>query len=196
MLKAAILVKRIPQITRNLDKLSHAYYSLRNIQDADVARPFEKSFYFKKGSIQELNWDALNQEKKGSEIKLPSEEIPEILNDRSGTDSKNSINRKLDKNLYLVIKDQNQIKFPEIKVEQEEFLHDTTDRLVKETLGDADVWRVGQAPIGNIDKTFFLKYHVLEYASLTSKVESMWLDKEECEKEMAPDYFNGVKDML
>jgi large subunit ribosomal protein L46 len=197
MLKAGILVKRIPTITRNLDKLSHAYYNLYNIQDADIARPFDESFYFKKGSLGQVKWDSLNSGKKGSQIQQPVEDVPEACHDRKGADhDKSQIYRKLDQNLYLVVKDQDQIKFPEIKVEEEEFLHDTTDRLVGLTLGDADVWRVGQAPIGNLSKTFFLKYHVLDYTNLKSKVDSMWLDKEECEEVMTADYYNGVKDML
>lgn len=200
MIKAAIVVKRIPQITRNLDKLSHAYYLLKNTEEQDQARPFEPEFYFKKGSIGEVKWNQENLGKKGAEIKQPQETSQ--TRDIKKEESVHSLNRKLEENLYLVKKVNDSWEFPEMEVETEEFLHETSDRLVKNTLGDLDVWRVGQAPIGHLERTFFMKYHVLyqnksdESSKFSKDGEVSWLDKDECKSRMAPSYYNGIQDML
>ena len=196
MIRAGLLIKRIPQITHNLDKLSHAYYLYKTSLAQDNARPFEKEFYFKKGSLGEAKWIAENADKSGSQVRQPRENL-DLPSDRSvkATDTK-SLDRKLDGTLYFIVKKEDDWEFADAELKEEEFLHECSDRLATEVLGDVDVWRVGKAPVGHIDKTFFIKYHILPGSNPTSDLEFAWMDKEECRTQMKPDYYNQIKDMI
>jgi hypothetical protein len=196
MIKAGIIVKRIPQITKNLDKLSHSYYLLKNAQQEDGSRPFETEFYFKKGSLGESKWNLENSGKVGSQVKQPLEEL-KLVTDRSDLEkSDQSLDRKLEKDLFLVQQFENSCwEFPSQQLLKEEFLHETSDRLINLTLGEVDVWRVGQAPIGHIDQTFFIKYHILPGSNPKSGAYA-WLDKDECKSRMTTEYYKEIQDLI
>ncbi|KAJ2358085.1 hypothetical protein IWW50_001799 [Coemansia erecta] len=116
-----------------------------------------------------------------------------------------SLERKLDRTLYLVVKDaQGQWVFPQSAVQGEELLHETARRSLKDTCGaEMSVWTVGQGPIGHHksgDHTaFFVKGHILAGRAVATKNKASdfkWITREEVESVVAADYWKSIKDIL
>ncbi|SNX86679.1 related to MRPL17 - mitochondrial ribosomal protein, large subunit [Melanopsichium pennsylvanicum] len=127
-----------------------------------------------------------------------------------------SLERKLDRTLYLVVKQKQSGKgsaswmFPAKALEnlKHQNLHDIAPTAVTDTLGNnMDIWLVSNLPVGlyksansTAEKTYFLRAHVLagnaELAKKDQVEEFQWLTKEEIEKLMDSNYWKNVQDLL
>ncbi|KAJ1797383.1 hypothetical protein LPJ59_003176 [Coemansia sp. RSA 2399] len=116
-----------------------------------------------------------------------------------------SLERKLDRTLYLLVKVGSQWVFPQGAVEAEEALHQAAKRNLRDACGgDMDVWTVGHGPVGHHEAgdrttTFFIKGHILRgQAKPASALASdfRWVTREEVESAVSPEYWGSVKDML
>ncbi|KAJ2771218.1 hypothetical protein IWQ57_002307 [Coemansia nantahalensis] len=116
-----------------------------------------------------------------------------------------SLERKLDRTLYLVVKDSSgQWCFPHGDVGGEELLHDAARRGLREACGGAmSVWTVGRGPVSHHragDHTlFFVKAHILagQVRPAAPRVsEYKWITKEEMESVLPGGYWASVKDAL
>ncbi|KAJ1666454.1 hypothetical protein EV178_002241 [Coemansia sp. RSA 1646] len=119
-----------------------------------------------------------------------------------------SLERKLDRTLYLLVKDskkEGQWVFPQGAVEAEEALHQAARRSLRSACGgNMDVWTVGCGPVGHHEAgdrttTFFIKGHILRgQAKPDSTLASdfKWATREEIESAVSPEYWRSVKDML
>jgi len=138
-----------------------------------------------------------------------------------------SLDRKGQRNLYLLIQQQMAgstdaaagagavWKFPEIAVSDNELLHESAARDLKELCGEAmDTWIVSRNPIGLYEihpatppadpaasqKTcvFFFKAHIMagQVKPGKSVTDFAWLTKKEIAKRVDERYWDGIKDML
>ncbi|KAF1344526.1 39S mitochondrial ribosomal protein L46-domain-containing protein [Delphinella strobiligena] len=133
-----------------------------------------------------------------------------------------SLNRQLDKGLYLLIKNKaGQWKFPEDLIQGKEGLHQAAERVIVQAGGiNMNTWVVGNAPIGHYssnfpkaitnssrnaeevgEKVFFMKARILAgQADVSNNTfgnsEFKWLSKEEIQKVVTPKYWSSIKNML
>ncbi|KAJ1914843.1 hypothetical protein H4219_004609 [Mycoemilia scoparia] len=124
-----------------------------------------------------------------------------------------SLERKLDRTLYLLVKDSNGNggwKLPQGLVAQDEVLKTAAERHLAESVGtNMDIWFVGNGPIGHHissasinEKVFFMKAHIFSGQVKPSKESSsivkdfVWVTREEIESLVEPEYWAGIKDML
>lgn len=131
-------------------------------------------------------------------------------------DAKNnlrSLERKLDRTLYLVVKQKSGWTFPAKALADtaRENLHDVAPASVTDALGKKmDIWLVSNLPVGVFkggaaEKTYFLRGHVLAGNAEVNKgkgdvEEFQWLTKEEIEKLLGQSkdssYWQHVEDLL
>ncbi|KAK0557176.1 hypothetical protein OC846_000626 [Tilletia horrida] len=159
--------------------------------------------------------------------KSPDADLYAILPRTTEADKKNdttSLNRKLDRTLYLLTKtqkkdskDEAEWVFPSQHVvrsgQAKENLHQAARRAVESQLGDEiDVWLVSNLPIGvtqpksgSDPKTYYMQAHVLSgNVSAEDQTEYAWLTREEIEAELTqpksgkgtPNYWEQVRDFL
>ncbi|KAJ2552732.1 hypothetical protein EV175_003199 [Coemansia sp. RSA 1933] len=143
------------------------------------------------------------QESKGPVVNTVEVHPRETEADRAG--DLRSLERKLDRTLYLVVKAGNQWVFPQGAVEAEEALHQAARRSLKDMCGgNMDVWTVGRGPVGHHEAddrtaTFFIKGHILRgqvKPTGTLASDFKWVTREEVEATVSPAYWGAVKDML
>ncbi|KAF2714686.1 hypothetical protein K504DRAFT_395271 [Pleomassaria siparia CBS 279.74] len=132
-----------------------------------------------------------------------------------------SLNRQLQRTLYLVVKDKSgQWMFPQDKMTKES-LHVAAERIIVQSGGiNMNTWVVGKVPIGHhqVDipeeslkaspnpnelgyKTFFMKARIMAgQADLKENKLGLedfkWLTREEIEKAVTFDYWRSVRNML
>ncbi|KAJ1755933.1 hypothetical protein H4S00_000602 [Coemansia sp. D1744] len=111
-----------------------------------------------------------------------------------------SLERKLDRTLYLIVRDaKGRWAFPQSDVQDEEVLHEAARRGLRDMCGSKmSVWTVGCGPIGhhvtNEHTAFFVKAHIL--AGKAEAKEYKWVTREELGEAVPSDYWASVKDIL
>ncbi|RKP26320.1 NUDIX hydrolase domain-like protein, partial [Syncephalis pseudoplumigaleata] len=222
------ILSRPPQITRDLTDFETAYFAHRQEAARASAPVFPVEFYFKKGSEMERvwkrrergelaaeEWDALRSQIDGQRVEVTPRDA---LFDSK--DSRQSLNRALKDNLYLVVKrdrSRYQWQFPQGGLEADELLHQAAKRELAEECGrDMDVWFVGRRPVGfhqyaypaehikacpehDGAKVFFMRAHIFAgQAKVDGKeaVDFAWLTRQELAQTFEPDYYAAIKDLL
>jgi len=130
-----------------------------------------------------------------------------------------SLDRKGQRNLYLLIQQKTDgvpvWKFPETAVVDNELLHESAVRDLRELCGEAmDTWIVGRKPVGLYEIhpsttstdaiapantcVFFFKAHIMagQVRPGESVTDFAWLTKREISKRVDQQYWDGIKDML
>ncbi|KAJ1726610.1 hypothetical protein LPJ61_005069, partial [Coemansia biformis] len=116
-----------------------------------------------------------------------------------------SLERRLDRTLYLVVKDgSGQWCFPHGDVGGEELLHEAARRGLREACGGTmSVWTVGRGPVGHhragAHTTFFVKAHILggqAQAAEPRASDFQWITREEMESVLPAEYWASVKDVV
>ncbi|KAJ2595621.1 hypothetical protein GGF39_003759 [Coemansia sp. RSA 1721] len=199
------------------------------------AEKFPRDFFFKRGSSAESKWMELENERasqwyfdpankpafkpikkaifgedtgvdedSGMDVSRLIEVQPrETDADKSG-DVK-SLERKLDRTLYLLVKDsKGEWGLPAGDVTGEEVLSEAARRNLKEICGSKmNVWMVGNGPVGHrktADHTaFYIKGHILAGQAKTNDkhaADFKWATREEVEGTVSAEYWQSVKDML
>lgn len=127
------------------------------------------------------------------------------------------LDRQLDRTLYLVVKGKDGWGFPS-DIIQDENLHESAKRVLDQAAGvNMNTWLVGRVPVAHIvdqpvlaadgavekkgQKTFFIKGRIMAgQADLKGNplgyTDFKWLTREELEKELSPEYFKGVRNMM
>ncbi|KAI8929898.1 39S mitochondrial ribosomal protein L46-domain-containing protein [Entophlyctis helioformis] len=220
-----ILLKRSPVVLPELSEFQQAYYAYREDMERSEARPFDHTFYFKKGSSTEKRW--LDAQKAAaaavsgsgsaaaSTVAQPLEDelaklekAPRLTAADAKGDVK-SLDRALQRTLYLVVKQKDAAsagaswRFPQGSVLGNELLHEAAPARLADACGDAmDTWFVGKAPVGHAkDSTktvFYMKAHILAGKVVPSgKVtDHAWLTKQELASKLEPEYYAQVSGML
>ncbi|KAJ6446443.1 50S ribosomal subunit L30 [Purpureocillium lavendulum] len=129
------------------------------------------------------------------------------------------LDRQLDRTLYLVVKGKDgSWGFPADVVPKNENLHEAAQRILDQAAGvNMNTWIVGRVPVAHLvtepalgadgsvqtkgQKTFFLKGRIMAgQADLKGNpfgyTDFKWLTREELQKELAPEYFRGVRNMM
>ena len=101
--RVGLLLTRNPSILPKLEPFTEAYMRYREGQTRDEARPFHHSFYYKKGTLPESKW---LEAQKIEENAQPCEDalLKLEMGGKVETDL-TSLNRQLDKKLYLAFKE-------------------------------------------------------------------------------------------
>ncbi|KAI9713637.1 MAG: hypothetical protein M1812_006609 [Candelaria pacifica] len=174
----------------------------------------------------------------GAEESEPENQVKAIVKDSEGgkekverpmpriteadmTGDEKSLNRKLARSLYLVVKGKEGWGFPSAGLMGRENLHQAAERILIQSGGqNMNTWVVGHVPIGHQSlnyekpitetgtsiseigsKTFFMKVRIMAgQASLEANALDLtdykWLAKEEVEKAVDPRYWRSVRNML
>ena len=126
-----VLLKRNPVILRELTPFEQAYMIYRSDREQMESRPFDHTFYFKKGSLAEKKWLEAQQtiEDEASGLKQPAEEELEKLQvasrstEADATSNTDTLDRSLDRTLYFVVEKNGRWIFPQAPVASDELLH-------------------------------------------------------------------------
>ncbi|KAJ2058142.1 hypothetical protein GGI17_005222 [Coemansia sp. S146] len=229
--RAGVLLQRDPIVTQPAGKFEEAtdrYFDWLQFTSADR---FPRDFFFKKGSTAESKWmdqedvragewffDAASKPVVKSVKRVIHEDDmieksetskPIVINSREteadATGNEQSLERKLDRTLYLVVKGaQGEWTLPQGKVNDEELLHEAARRNLKDMCGGKmSVWMVGNGPVGHSKSgeasTFYIKGHILAGQAKANEElasEFKWITREEVEKTVSAEYWLAVKDML
>ncbi|ORX46544.1 hypothetical protein DM01DRAFT_1327704 [Hesseltinella vesiculosa] len=232
---ASVILTRAPQITRDATPFEMAYFDYKEKQERAAASVFPQEFYFKKGTLAERRWkeqvearnaamndpslsltDAVDQTRASEDADgAAAAAAPVVQADRiTKADKENDIkklDRALQQNLYLIVKQQNKWQFPQTDMQASEYLHEAAERHLKEACGpDMDVWFVGRQPITHYKespsrkedteglKVFFMKARIYAGQVKPSKDVSdfAWLTKKELVDYLPSEYYNSIKDSL
>ncbi|KAJ1954463.1 hypothetical protein EC988_002420 [Linderina pennispora] len=228
--RAGVLLQRDPiviQQAKGFELASDKYFQWLEYQSAEA---FPRDFFLKKGSSAEKKWMDIEDERAGEWLydpenkpKVKSVKKPVVGDEETGpevskrievhsreteadaTGDVRSLERKLDRTLYLLVKNtQGEWVLPAGAVQGEELLHEAARRNLKEMCGEKmSVWMVGRGPVGHEESkdgaTFFVKGHILAGQAAPSKslaADFKWATREEVEGTVAPAYWQSVKDML
>ncbi|KAJ2332669.1 hypothetical protein GGI00_002688 [Coemansia sp. RSA 2681] len=229
--RAGVLLQRDPIVTQPAGKFEEAtdrYFDWLQFTSADR---FPRDFFFKKGSTAESKWMDQEDARAGEWFFDPASKPvvksvkrviheddmierseaskPIVINAREteadATGDYSSLERRLDRTLYLVVKGaQGEWMLPQGEVKGEELLHEAARRNLKEMCGGKmSVWMVGNGPVGHYKSgeasTFYIKGHILAgqaKANAELASEFKWITREEVEKTVSAEYWLAVKDML
>ncbi|OCH95296.1 hypothetical protein OBBRIDRAFT_884121 [Obba rivulosa] len=249
VINTGIILNRSPLITREPTLFEQAYHAYQARIQRALFNPFPDEFYFKPGTILEERFKKEEEEREReafgpprkaaaskdsafteSESKSASESsenqsdnVDEPMPRVSEADKKGdvrSLDRRMDRNLYLLVhaKDQKgkpRWRFPQGGREHGELLHEAAKRDLFAECGDhMDAWIVSRNPIGVyepplpadteaevIPKTyiFFYKAHILAgqvQPDGKNILDFAWLTKEELESRVDKEYWLAIKDIL
>ncbi|BFZ60418.1 hypothetical protein YB2330_001454 [Saitoella coloradoensis] len=239
---AAVILTRGPIITKELTPFEKEYFQYQRRLADEISSPFPVDFYFKKGSLAEKRWLAAAEARAKGEaaVQAPTQEEIErgaptgserVFEEEAGlgeklaqprqteADKKNDIkalDRKLDQNLYLLVKEKDVWRFPYGPVDGQETLHETAARRLDEICGvDMNTWLVSRHPVGHMKfkfknpvagpkftyvgrRTFFLKGRIFAgQVKLSNEYQEFaWLTKDEVKERVTDTYWDGVGAML
>ncbi|KAK4054445.1 glycosylphosphatidylinositol anchor biosynthesis [Microbotryomycetes sp. JL201] len=235
---AAALLSRAPLMLPRPTQFEQAYYNYHRKIAGALAKPADvsSSWFFKSGSAAEKSFAAFNarvEKETGSEplqqaYEMAADEVEGAtrpsagLNDVEERGTVQSLERRLDRTLYLLLKKdrrEHAWQFPQGGVEEGESLLDAAKReLVEETGPNMDVWHIGRVPAGAysysfpkdwVKKTksqhegahvFFLPMRVIRGQTKPNKNEGLvdfaWLTKEEIKEKVSPEYWDAIEPML
>ncbi|KAJ1962078.1 hypothetical protein GGI12_002861 [Dipsacomyces acuminosporus] len=229
-LRAGVLLQRDPvvlQQAKGFEAASDEYFQWLEYLSAEA---FPRGFYVKKGSSAEAKWLEMEEDRAGkwyfdpaAKPKAKVQKKEAAGEEGTGSDGSKrielhpreteadvkgdvkSLERKLDRTLYLLVKDKaGSWALPQGEIEGEELLHEAARRNLKAICGSKmSVWFVGQGPVGHYEAkehtSFYIKGHILSgeakpERSLASDFK--WATREEIESSVSAEYWKSVKDML
>lgn len=133
---ASVILTRGPQIIRDATPFEQAYFDYKEKMERQDAAVFPQDFYFKKGSVAERKWkeDVLARDAamKNTSMSL-TEAVQHRLDDTTAmqrttkadtTNDTKKLDRALQRNLYLIVNQQNQWQFPQTDLHTNEYLHE------------------------------------------------------------------------
>lgn len=150
-IQASVVLSRAPQITRDATPFEKAYFDYREKLERQESLTTPTDFYFKKGSVAERRWkheeearqeamksdQSLNKALQDSQVSWEKEneglsvstkfEKLERYTEADRKDDKKSLDRALQKTLYLVVKPssvENIWQFPQGPLDTTEYLHE------------------------------------------------------------------------
>ncbi|KAI8910286.1 hypothetical protein EDD86DRAFT_225710 [Gorgonomyces haynaldii] len=204
--KVGLMLVRNPLVLPKLDQFTYDYLRYREHQLAAEARPFTQSFYYRKGTVGESHFIKAQEQVKTGTAQPAEDTLVQLKTAPLESDKEkdmHSLDRSLDKKLYLVVKEKEWV-LPSGPVKEGEVLASASENRLAEYFGTKmETWTVGRAPVGHLESgkelTFFLKTHLL-----AGKIEILnkqfsdykWLTRQEMEQELKPEYYNQIKDML
>ncbi|ORZ07578.1 39S mitochondrial ribosomal protein L46-domain-containing protein [Absidia repens] len=231
---ASVILTRAPQITRSATPFEQAYFDYKEKNERQTSAVFPQDFYFKKGSVAERRWKE-DVQARDAAMKDPSVSLTQAIQqqqqqqdttttttttitgtpiqilDRTTQADKDNDIKKLDRalqhNLYLIVKQHQQWQFPQTDLQANEYLHEAAERHLSESCGkDMDVWFVGRQPItfykqspSRKEDTEGLKARM--YAGQVKPnnkdvSDFAWVTKDEMATYLSPDYYKAIKDSL
>ncbi|KAL1709974.1 39S mitochondrial ribosomal protein L46-domain-containing protein [Schizophyllum commune] len=153
------------------------------------------------------------------------EELPDREHPADKAKDLRSLDRAGQRNIYALVFVNGEWRFPEGDIKKGEWLHQAAQRDLEHECGaHMDTWIVSRNPIGLYKRkvndaastststpgtptpasptpeisTFFYKAHILagQIRPANGATDFVWLTKEEIKERVAPEYWEGVKDML
>ncbi|KIK81117.1 hypothetical protein PAXRUDRAFT_833088 [Paxillus rubicundulus Ve08.2h10] len=240
-LHTAIILNRSPLITRTPTPFEKNFYAYQARIHRALHNPFPTEFYFKQGSPLETRFTIEERRRERKAFGAPfgvdkseepneaaelmeiamrdevDESMPRVHDSDIKKDFK-SLNRRGQRNLYLLLKTQENGKdvwrFPQGNIEKDEFLHVAAHRSLDAECGrHMDTWIVSRNPIGvhhppkpavtsddvKDDVVFFYKAHILagQVRPDPKRYQDFaWLTKGEISQRTNESYWLGIKDML
>jgi hypothetical protein len=138
---ASVILTRGPQITRDATPFEQAYFDYKEKLERHDAAVFPQDFYFKKGSVAERKWkeDVLARD---TAMKDASKSLTEAVQQQrlddttttqrttqaDTTNDTKKLDRALQRNLYLIVNQQNQWRFPQTDLHTNEYLHEVKQK--------------------------------------------------------------------
>ncbi|KAG9125081.1 54S ribosomal protein L17 mitochondrial [Ceratobasidium sp. 392] len=229
LITTSVLLNRSPILTPPPTAFEEAYHNYQARIARALSNPFPREFYFKKGAIAERQFlteestrekaafgnefgetqlAGLEEEDKTGAVGQTEDvaALPrEHESDRTG-DVKN-LNRKGDRNLYLLVRAAEGWRLPQGPVERGATLHSAALRELHSECGpNMDTWVVGRHPVGvhkpsksGSGVTLFFKAHIFAGQAKPngkSVTDFAWLTTEEIQERVAPEYWTTIRDML
>lgn len=172
--------------------------------------------------LNSLLKDAAARVSDDAEVIAPEDVVPverpaERLSEADKKNDVRRLDRQMERTLYLVVKGPDGWGFP-ADVLKDENLHEGAKRVMDQAAGvNMNTWLVGRVPVAHVvqepvlgkdgevqkkgQKTFFIKGRIMAgQADLKGNpfgyTDFKWLTREELEKELAPEYFRSVRNMM
>ena len=194
--RVGLLLTRAPIVLPSLKPFAESYlrYKAANVQA--MAKPFDPTFYYKKGTFAEERYQ---ESQTGDTVVQPiEEELLQLPEPREADESITSLERRMDSDVYMAIKQKNGLEFPVAPVSGTEFLHDAAQSLIKSYGERTDTWIVSPVPAGHLESAdgnvYFIKSRIM--AGVPQGENIGWYTKQELEEFMSPNYFAQIKGML
>ncbi|KAG8709237.1 54S ribosomal protein L17 mitochondrial [Ceratobasidium sp. 395] len=225
---AAVLLNRSPILTTSPTPFEEAYHNYQARIARALSNPFPREFYFKRGAIAERQFltEESTREKEAFGEGFGETQLADLEEEKTGAigqtedvaalsrehesdrkgDVKN-LNRKGDRNLYLLVKATEGWRLPQGPAERGATLHTTALRELHSECGpDMDTWVVGRHPIGAHEPNrsgtgtiLFFKAHIFAGQAKPngkSVQDFAWLTAEEIREKVTPEYWTTIRDML
>ncbi|CAE6450691.1 unnamed protein product [Rhizoctonia solani] len=225
---ASVLLNRSPILTTLPTPFEQAYHDYQARIARAISNPFPREFYFKKGAIAERQFfvEESQREKEAFGDGFGESQLRDLEEDKTGSmgqsedvvalprehesdrtgDVKN-LNRKGDRNLYLLVNGTDGWRLPQGPTEQGAALHTAAlEKLHSECGPDMDTWVVGRYPVGvhqsskpGSSMVLFFKAHIFAGQAKpngTSVKDFAWLTTEEIKEKVAPEYWASISQML
>ncbi|CAE6515816.1 unnamed protein product [Rhizoctonia solani] len=225
---ASVLLNRSPILTTPPTSFEQAYHDYQARIARAISNPFPREFYFKKGAIAERQFftEESQREKEAFGDGFGESQLKDLEEDKTGSmgqtedvvalprehesdrtgDIKN-LNRKGDRNLYLLVHGTDGWRLPQGSTKQGVALHSAAlEELHSECGPDMDTWVVGRYPIGvhqsskpGSSTTLFFKAHIFAGQAKpngTSVKDFAWLTTEEIREKVTPEYWTSISEIL
>ncbi|CEH13919.1 Mitochondrial ribosomal protein L17 [Ceraceosorus bombacis] len=241
-ISAALLLARSPVILRQPSPLESAYFQYNQKLSAALEQPFVKDFYFKKGSAAEQKFEAdqaerrqiLSGQKTSSRADLENDTAPVQV---GGTEAeaelyttqprrtkadvegvRATLDRRLERTLYLVLKEGSSWRLPSKLLDDGESLHAAAPKPVHAALGkNLDIWLASHLPVAVLpsdtpatiddNATYVLRAQLIAGAASpkTNTSGYAWLTREEIQNALSPSqggnkddvsHWQGIQDLL
>lgn len=230
---AALCITRPPLVSRSLEPFEDQFYRYHRRLAALRSAPFVGQFFFKPGSLAEIAWSqakSANSQAKtrrsgqmvqptevalSAELEQARDTARQLASGRTDNGRPNdvqSLERKLDKSLYLVVKQKLHSKLsqenpgwvlPYMEVEELAGLDTVVNPILDELLGSAlNYWLVSPTPFAHTlsddAAKFYLKVKV--FAGMIKKTRSVldfaWLTKDELSNYLSKIELEALSDIL
>ncbi|KAK9451367.1 mitochondrial 54S ribosomal protein mL46 [Limtongia smithiae] len=234
---SGLILSRQPIVTPELTPFQKAYYNYQSELYKRLSWTFQHWFYYPKGTLAENDFAAVqpklnekdpdvlfnrNRNEKQvvnfpeRQVERETEESAKVYAKivpnprRTAADEANdvqSLERKLDRTLYLLVKRGNTWELPRAEVLPSETLDSTASRMLAEYGGiNMNTHLVSKTPalfyqVDSEDaKVFFLKSRIFHGAFVPQKKagvqDFVWVTKDEILSYVSPEYYAGIADAL
>jgi len=173
-IQVGAILKRIPIVTKSLTPYEKDYYEYKQGLYNRMAIDFPKDYYYPPGTMKTTD----NEVTFNSRVTKADKE-----------NNLTKLDRSLENDLYLIVKEQNKWVFPTFKNNEEVYKQLVKDNKSLDLLSvsnlielggeNMQLWSISKTPCKLLNNTFYFKSIIFSGEFKNDKVEHKWLNKKE-----------------